>query len=80
MPIERENLRPTKRARRPTAPVPEPGVVLPPGYLLEMDPDVLILRGDDGSMVAVFSAPSADPEEVKREAEKDYRGRGESAG
>jgi hypothetical protein len=55
-------------------------VVLPPGYRLEMDPDVLILRGDDGSMVAVFSAPSVDPEEVKREAEKDYRRRGESAG
>ncbi len=63
-----------------SAPVPEPGVVLPPGYRLEMDPDVLILRGDDGSMVAVFSAPSVDPEEVKREAEKDYRRRGESAG
>ena len=55
-------------------------MVLPPGYRLEMDPEVLILRGDDGSMVAVFSAPSADPEEVKREAEKDYRRRGESAG
>jgi hypothetical protein len=45
-----------------------------------MDPDVLVLRRADGSTVAVFSAPSADPEEVRREAEKDYRRSGESAG
>jgi hypothetical protein len=30
-------------------------VVLPPGYRLEMDPDLLILRRDDGSQVAAFS-------------------------
>jgi hypothetical protein len=30
-------------------------VVLPPGYRLEMDPDLLILHRDDGSQVAAFS-------------------------
>ena len=55
-------------------------MVLPPGYRLQMDADLLILSRADGSMVAAFSALGADPEEVKREAEKDYRRSGEDAG
>jgi hypothetical protein len=44
---------------------------LPPGYGLQMDPDELVLRRADGSMVAAFSGPGADPAEVEREAAKD---------
>ena len=77
MPKEFENRRTKKEAGGRFAPVPAPGVVLPPGYRLEMDADLLILGRDDGSMVAAFSALGADSEEVKREAERDYRGSGE---
>ena len=80
MPMEPENQRPAKRTGRPTAPVPEPGVVLPPGYSLEMDPDVLVLRRAEGSIVATFSAMGADPSEVEREVREDYRRSGEVAG
>lgn len=51
---------------------------LPPGYSLHMDPDVLVLRRADGSMVAAFSGPSADPVEVEREATRDYWHRNEA--
>jgi DNA-binding response OmpR family regulator len=37
---------------------------LPTGYYLERDPDVLILRRLDGSMVGAFSARGAAPEAV----------------
>jgi hypothetical protein len=43
-----------------------------------MDPELLVLRRADGSMVAAFSAPSVDPAEVEREAEKGYRRSGQS--
>jgi hypothetical protein len=33
----------------------------------------MVLRRVDGSMVTAFKASSADPAEVKKEAEKDYR-------
>jgi LuxR family transcriptional regulator, maltose regulon positive regulatory protein len=39
---------------------------LPDGYYLECDPDVLILRRLDGSMVGAFSVIVAAPEEVRR--------------
>ena len=55
-------------------------MVLPPGYSLDMDPDVLVLRRADGSTVAVFSAVGADPSAVEREAREDYRRSGEVAG
>ena len=45
---------------------------LPPGYRLQMDPDVLILRRVDGSTVAAFSGPGADRAEVEREATRDH--------
>ncbi len=48
-------------------------LALPPGYELEHDPDVLLLRRDDGSVAAVFSARGAIPAEVARTAEKDHR-------
>ncbi len=46
---------------------------LPPGYRLEEeDPDFVVLRGPDGSRVAVFSAMRAKPEYISRAAEEDY--------
>jgi DNA-binding SARP family transcriptional activator len=43
---------------------------LPTGYYLERDPDVLILRRLDGSMVGAFSARGAAPEAVWRTIEE----------
>jgi DNA-binding SARP family transcriptional activator len=43
---------------------------LPTGYYLERDPDVLILRRLDGSMVGAFSARGAGPEAVLRTVEE----------
>ena len=40
------------------------GVDLPPGYRLREDADLLILLRKNGSEVAAFSAPGADPLEV----------------
>ena len=80
MPKEFENRRTRKEAGGRFASVPAPGAVLPPGYRLEMDPDVLIPRRDDGSTVAAFSALGADLREVEREAREDYRRSGEDAG
>ena len=51
-------------------------VALPPGYYLERDPDLLILReGREGRYEAAFSARGAAPSEVARAAEDDYRAR-----
>jgi hypothetical protein len=44
---------------------------LPPGYRLEWDLDMLILRRPDGSEVATFSARGAMPERVEEEARED---------
>jgi LuxR family maltose regulon positive regulatory protein len=43
---------------------------LPTGYYLERDPDVLILRRLDGSMVGAFSARGAAPEALRRTIEE----------
>jgi DNA-binding SARP family transcriptional activator len=43
---------------------------LPAGYYLERDPDVLILRRLDGSMVGAFSARGARPEAVRKAVEE----------
>ena len=43
---------------------------LPSGYYLERDPDVLILRRLDGSMIGAFSARGAAPEAVMRAIEE----------
>ncbi len=48
------------------------GFRLPPGYRVQVAPDVLVLRRADGSTVAAFSGPGADPAEVEREATRDY--------
>jgi DNA-binding SARP family transcriptional activator len=42
---------------------------LPAGYYLERDPDVLVLRRLDGSMVGAFSTRGAAPEAVRRTIE-----------
>ena len=48
---------------------------LPSGYHLddENDPDFVVLRREDGSEVAVFSATGADPKEIERTAWEDFR-------
>jgi hypothetical protein len=49
---------------------------LPPGYSLETaEPDFLILRRTDGSVVGIFSfsALGPAPESVSQAAEKDHR-------
>jgi hypothetical protein len=45
---------------------------LTPGYELDHGAGVLLLRRDDGSVVAAFSARDATPAEVARTAEADY--------
>ena len=52
---------------------------LPPGYELLYGADVLLLRRDDGSVVAALSARGATPSEVARTAEVDYRTDGNSS-
>ena len=47
---------------------------LPSGYHLD-ESDLLILRREDGSEVAVFGATGADPREIERAAWEDFRGR-----
>ncbi len=44
---------------------------LPPGYRLRRDPDLLLLRRPDGSVVAAFSASGAAEEAVERAARED---------
>jgi hypothetical protein len=52
---------------------------LPPGYRLEHGADVLLLRREDGSVVAAFSTRGATPaEEVARVAEEDHGTHGKS--
>jgi hypothetical protein len=45
---------------------------LPPGYHAHLDPDILVLRRTDGSMVACFSGRGLVAEEVERAAWEDY--------
>jgi hypothetical protein len=47
---------------------------LPPGYRLDLvgDPCVIVLRREDGTVVARFSR-NGDPEEIRRAAEEDRR-------
>jgi hypothetical protein len=52
---------------------------LPPGYELLYGADVLLLRRNDGSVVAALSARGATPSEVARTAEEDYKTYGNSS-
>jgi len=53
---------------------------LPPGYSLERsDPDVLLLRGPNGTAVARFSARGAAAETIEQEARTHYREQNRSA-
>ncbi len=47
---------------------------LPPGYRLALidDPCVIVLRREDGTVVARFTH-NVDPEDIRRAAEEDYR-------
>jgi len=42
-------------------------------YLDESDPDIVILRRQDGAFVAAFSASGATREGIAEAAEEDYR-------
>jgi hypothetical protein len=46
---------------------------LPPGYRLEMDADIGMLRRHDGSAVAAFNVLGATVAAIEREAWADYR-------
>ena len=46
---------------------------LPPGYTIEHGVDVLLLRREEGSVVAAFSARGTTAREVKRTAWDDHR-------
>jgi len=53
---------------------------LPPGYVLDhSDPDVLVLRCPQGTVVARFSARGAAAEAIEKEARMHYRERNRSA-
>jgi hypothetical protein len=41
-------------------------------YLDESDPDIMLLRRQDGSFVAAFSARGATKEGIREAAEEDY--------
>ena len=43
-------------------------------YIDESDPDVVVLRHQDGSFVAAFSARGATRESIVEAAKEDYRG------
>jgi hypothetical protein len=45
--------------------------VLPPGYRVDHDPDVAVLRRPDGSVVAYFPIWTMSPKRLLREAELD---------
>jgi hypothetical protein len=49
--------------------------MLPPGYRLDLlgDPCVIVLRREDGTVVARFPH-NVDPEEVRQATEEDYQG------
>jgi hypothetical protein len=42
-------------------------------YVDESDPDILVLRRQDGSFVAAFSAPTATREGIVEAAQEDYQ-------
>lgn len=46
---------------------------LPPGYYLELDADILKLRRQGGSVLAVYSAQGATKRAIEEEARVDYR-------
>jgi hypothetical protein len=53
---------------------------LPSGYRVDRsDPDVLVLRCPEGTVVARFSAWGATAEAIEREARRHYRERNQSA-
>ncbi len=64
--------------QRPTAEdaYREGRLALPPGYGLEHGAGALLLRREDGSVAAAFSAGGAAPAEVARTAEEDQKRNG----
>jgi hypothetical protein len=45
--------------------------VLPPGYRVDHDPDVAVLRRPDGSVVGYFPIWSMNPKRLLQEAKRD---------
>ena len=63
-----------KTSRGTLRPQDEPP--LPPGYYLDRsDPEVLILRSEEGALVARFSTLGYAAESIEREAWEDHRQR-----
>jgi hypothetical protein len=63
-----------KTSRGTLRPQDEPP--LPPGYYLDRsDPEVLILRSEEGALVARFSTRGYAAESIEREAWEDHRQR-----
>lgn len=54
-------------------------IALPTGYSLEHGADVLLLRREDGSVAATFSARGVSSSEVARIAAEDHRTHGRSS-
>ena len=53
---------------------------MPPGYVLDRsDPDVLVLRSPQGTVIARFSAQGAKAEAIEREARTHHGERNRSA-
>ena len=53
---------------------------LPPGYGLEFDADLILLRSENDAIVAAFGVAGTIPSEVTKAAWEDYtRGRNNSA-
>ena len=48
--------------------------VLPPGYRVDHDPDVAVLRRPDGSVVSYFPIWGMNPNRLLREAKLDLAG------
>jgi len=54
---------------------------LPPGYVLDvLDPEVVILRREDGSMVGAFSTAGSTPESIRHAAQRDIRKQQDTSG
>jgi len=54
-------------------------LTLPPGYELQTDAEVLLLRRPDGSVADAFNADRVVPSEVAWAAEVDHRRHGRSS-
>jgi hypothetical protein len=69
----------SREALRSGSPSGPGKLYLPPGYELEYGAGVLLMRRDEGSVVATFSGRGATPSKVAKTAEEDYRMHGKTS-